>query len=111
MTTSKQPGRTGARWRALCVAVVGISSIAFFGCAHFSGKYETTGPAEGAASVEFKSGSKAYLSIMGTTLETEYTVDGDKVTFKNVNGSNLVMTEEKDGSLTGPMGLTLKKKQ
>jgi hypothetical protein len=75
-----------------------------------SGKYEASGEAAGAAAVEFKSGGKAYLTMLGTTLETQYEVDGDKVTFKNVNGNNLVMTIEKDGTLTGPLGLTLKKK-
>ncbi len=110
MITKFRPVGARTYGRAVSMAVATVGCLAFFGCAHFSGKYETTGPGEGAASVEFRSGNKAYLTIMGTTVQSEYTVDGDKVTFKNVNGTDLVMTEEKDGSLTGPMGMTLKKK-
>jgi hypothetical protein len=94
--------------RILFAAVI-AASIAITGCGNnLSGKYEAEG---GMMSVEFK-GSKAYLTALGTTTESEYEVNGDKVTFKNggEKGGNLVMTIEKDGSLSGPLGMKLKKK-
>ncbi len=84
-------------------------SMMLWGCGHgLSGKYQGTGGIGSEMSVEFKSSSKAYVTVMGTTVESKYDVD-DHVTLHDINGSNVVMTIEKDGSLTGPMGLTLKK--
>ncbi len=97
--------------RALFGLLAVCASFALFGCSHLSGKYEATGDAAGAASLEFRSGSKAYMTLLGNTVETEYTVDGDKITLKNINGSNMVLTEQKDGTLTGPLGMVLKKKE
>lgn len=91
-------------------AVFVIGSLTLFGCSRFSGKYESPATLGGAMSVEFKGDNKAYITLMGTTIASDYSVDGDKITFKNVNGSDLVMTAEKDGSISGPMGLSLKKK-
>jgi len=97
--------------RALSALLGACACFALFGCSHLSGKYESTGPGAGVASLEFRNGSKAYMTVLGNTVETEYTVDGDKITLKNVNGENMVLTEQKDGTLSGPMGMTLKKKE
>jgi hypothetical protein len=74
-----------------------------------SGKYEDE---SGAAMIEFKSGNKAYVTIkvLGVTTESDYEVNGDKVTFRTRDGGNTVFTIEKDGTLSGPLGLKLKKK-
>src|SRR5688572_33254667 len=98
MITTQRKISFAATCRVLCVAAV---ALAIFACGDsLSGKYEATGEAAGAASVEFK-GDKAYVTIVGMTTETEYEVNGDKVVFKRGKdaGENLVMTREKDGSL------------
>ncbi len=60
--------------------------------------------------IEFKSGNKAYVTLMGHTIEAEYSTDGDKVLIK-ANGQNLVLTRTGDGTLTGlPMAGPLRKK-
>jgi hypothetical protein len=78
-------------------------------------KYETTGVAAGAMSIEFKSGGKAAVSMLGVSKEADYAKDGDKVTLKNPGGlaaaGDLVLTVNKDGSLTGPEGVVLAKKK
>jgi hypothetical protein len=93
--------------------VVAAGAALAIGCGDsLSGKYEPAGEAAGAMSIEFK-GDKAYITMIGTTSETGYEVKDDKVVFKSggANGSNLVMTIEKDGSLSGPLGLKLYKKK
>jgi hypothetical protein len=94
------------RNRIVALALVGLFLLA---CGDsMSGKYEDD---SGVLSVEFKSG-KAYVTMIGTTTETDYEVNGDKDVFKNSpNSGNTVMTIQKDGSLSGPMGVTLKKKK
>jgi hypothetical protein len=58
----------------------------------------------GDAAVEFKSGHKAYLTIVGQTQEMTYSVDGDKITLAAGQG-NIVLTRGSDGSLTGLPGV------
>jgi hypothetical protein len=71
--------------------------ILLTGCDPVSGVYADS---EGAASIEFKSG-KAFVGTPLGKFECEYVVDGDNITLKNFNGSNLVLTKKKDGSLDG----------
>ena len=59
-------------------------------------------------SIDFKSGGKATVTIGGTALDADYTVNGKTVTVKS-NGDTKVFTINDDGSLAGP-GTTLKKK-
>lgn len=61
-----------------------------------------------AFSIDFKSGGKATVTIGGSALDADYTVDGKTVTVKS-NGDTKVFTINDDGSLAGP-GTTLKKK-
>ncbi len=52
--------------------------------------------------IEFKSGNKAYVTLMGMTREVKYRVDGDKIIL-DAGGSDgtLVVTRQKDGTITG----------
>ncbi len=59
--------------------------------------------------IEFK-GDQAYVTqrFTGTTAAVKYSVRGDKVIIGPSSGG-LVLTRNKDGSLGGPMGMTLVK--
>ena len=71
-------------------------------------KYAEEGGKDG---IEFKSGDKAYITMMGHTIEAEYSVDDEKILIK-ANGQSLVLTRHEDGTITGlPMVGTLKKKE
>jgi hypothetical protein len=61
----------------------------------------------GVGSIKFESG-KAYATLVGSTLELEYSTDGDKILLKSPQG-NLVLTRNADGSIDTPWG-TMKKK-
>lgn len=57
--------------------------------------------------IEFKSGNSAYLSMIGTTLEVKYRVDGDHIVFDTPQGQ-MVFTRNSDGTLEGA-GFILRK--
>ena len=61
----------------------------------------------GTGSINFASG-KADATLLGNTLEMDYTTDGDKVVLRSPQG-NLVLKRNSDGSLDTPWG-TMKKK-
>ena len=61
----------------------------------------------GLGSMTFDSG-KVDAKLMGTTIEMNYTTDGDKVILHSPQG-NLVLTRNKDGSLQTPWG-TMRKR-
>lgn len=97
--------------RKLIVSLCAVACLSIAGCGEsLNGKYEAA-DSNGMLAVEFKSG-KAYVTMVGMTTETDYEVKDGKVIFKKPGDKeNLVMTIEKDGTLTGgPLGLTLKKK-
>lgn len=59
--------------------------------------------------VKFES-DKAYVTLMnGITTEADYKTDGDRIILENGKGSNLVLTRNDDGSLSGGPGGHLKK--
>ncbi len=62
----------------------------------------------GLTKYEFTSGGKVYMSTLGTLTELKYEVDGRNVTV-HVGSANQVLTVLEDGSLQGPLGITLKK--
>jgi hypothetical protein len=52
--------------------------------------------------IEFKSGHKAYVTVMGSTVEATYAVDGDKITLDGGGQiGKLVVTRAPDGTITG----------
>jgi len=67
-----------------------------------SGTYEG-----GMGSLTFNSG-KADATLMGNTIEMDYTTDGNRIVLKSPQG-NLVVTRNSDGSLDTPWG-TMKKR-
>lgn len=64
----------------------------------------------GITSYTFDSGDKVLMSTMGTEVEMNYEVDGDKVKLATPQG-NLVLTLLEDGSIKGPMGMKLTKQK
>ena len=82
----------------LCLILAGCGS-------RLSGKYQVP---NGMISVEFSS-RKAYLTVLGETVECEYELKDDKIVIR-VRGESLVMTRNQDGSIEGPMGRLTKAK-
>ena len=88
-------------FRSAVVVFVLTSTGLAVGCfeTNVDGKYRDP---EGVVKVELKDG-KATMDVGQVHIDGKYTVDGDKVTLKPVNGPNpdtLVLTIGKDGSLT-----------
>jgi hypothetical protein len=85
------------------VATLVLASFVLVGCGKsMSGRF-----ANDMMEVEFKSGSKAYVTmgmagINRTTTEVSYELNGDKIILHSQAG-NLVLTRNKDGTLSGPM--------
>ena len=82
----------------LCVACL----VVLAGCGGVQGTY--TG-ADGAMTLELKSGGAATFSFMGQTAQCSYTTSGNQVTV-NCKGDagKTVFTVQSDGSLAGPPG-------
>lgn len=60
--------------------------------------------------IEFKS-DKAYVTLMGSTIEAAYSIDDDKIKVE-ARGQTFILTKHDDGTITGlPMAGTLKKKE
>ncbi|MEX0707352.1 MAG: hypothetical protein WD078_05265 [Woeseia sp.] len=59
----------------------------------------------GVTRYEFQSGGRARISVLGSTVNAEYTLDGDKVLVTSPQGTVVL---KRDGDrLYGPMGLEL----
>lgn len=92
------------------LAVMVAFGLTLAGCGDgFSG---STYADEGGTKVEFRSGDKVFVTLIGTTMEGTYKVDGDKVTLIPAGGGgNLVLTKQDDGTLDGGLMVgKLKKK-
>jgi hypothetical protein len=90
----------------ILTVVLGSAMIYVSGCGKsVSGVYADD---SGTLSIEFKSGGKATVTLQGSPMDGDYTVQGKTVTVK-VNGDAKVLTINDDGSLAGP-DITLKKK-
>ena len=68
----------------------------------------TYSDALGAVDYTFKSGNKVVIKSLGTEVEMDYSVEADKIKIQMPEGA-LLMTMQEDGSLKGPMGMTLTK--
>jgi hypothetical protein len=86
----------------LVVLMLAFGSAALMGCDQgMSGKYGNQLQGIQGMTVEFKTSSKAYVTMPGgATVETQYEMDGDKIILRNQAG-NLVLTRNKDGTLSG----------
>jgi hypothetical protein len=59
---------------------------------------------------DFKSDGKVYMSTLGIQTAAEYEIDDDKVIIKGRKG-NLVLDLKADGTLSGPLGMVLSKRE
>lgn len=64
----------------------------------------------GIASYTFQSNGKVEMNAMGTAMELKYEVHGNKVKFVLPGGSAQVLTIQPDGSISGPGGIRLTRK-
>jgi hypothetical protein len=62
----------------------------------------------GMTTYEFHSNGKVSFTIMGIETEVDYEVSGDKVKISSPQG-NMILRLQKDGSLTGGMGVVYHK--
>lgn len=70
------------------------------------GTYED---AIGVTQYTFSSNDKVLFSTLGTEVELAYHLDGDKVKIQMDERTTIVLTKQSDGSLKGPLGMTLSK--
>jgi hypothetical protein len=59
---------------------------------------------------DFKSGGRVYMSTLGVQVAGEYKVDDNKVIIEGRNG-NMVLDIREDGTLSGPLGMVLSKRE
>jgi hypothetical protein len=110
MNKSMQARRVASLCRVLAILALVCSAMALAGCRNrLSGKYEATGSDRGIMTIEFIDNTRAHVTWNKISADTDYTVDGDKVTFADVGGNPLIMTFQKNGTLAGPDELTLKR--
>ncbi len=92
------------------LAVSGLAALALAallaGCG--SGIQGTYADEFGITRMTFKRDGTVVQSAMGTEVEMEYEVDGDKVRLKTPMGA-LLLTRVDDDTLSGPMGATFKR--
>lgn len=65
----------------------------------------------GVSSYTFQPNGKLEVNAMGATVEMHYELDGNKIKVGIKDGPVQVMTLNPDGSISGPMGVKLTKKQ
>lgn len=88
--------RTRRPSRRLAVLALACTLLAACGSS-MSGHYKNPNDL---MEIEFKSGNTAYLSMVGTTLEVKYRLDGDHIVFDTPQGQ-LVFTKNSNGTLEG----------
>lgn len=90
--------------RTKSILAVVIGSVMFIaGCGRdLSGTWVDEA---GVTSYEFRPDGRARISVLGTTVAAEYTLDGDKVLVTSPQGT--VVLKRHDDRLYGPMGLEL----
>lgn len=98
------------------MVILAVASIS--GCGKsLSGIYEQVpgdkGMVDVGFSIEFVSGEKAYMSVMGVKTEVKYSIDGKNLKIENA-GVNQIMAIQDDGSILYPVpmvgNVVLKKK-
>jgi hypothetical protein len=78
------------------LATIALTCSLLAACSRMSGHYKN--PNE-LMEIEFR-GSTAYLTMVGTTMEVKYRVDGDHIVFDTPQGQ-LVFTKNPNGTLEG----------
>ena len=83
------------------VLVIGLVSLS--GCGdEFSGTYSDDA---GVTRYAFETGGGVQISVLGSEVDAEYRLDGDKVLVSSAQGT--VVLTRRDDRLYGPMGLEL----
>jgi hypothetical protein len=95
------------RVRPLRLASLAMAlALAAAGCgAGMSGRYATE---DGLGDLEFESGGRVYMTMLGGTVACEYEVDGDRVIVKGPHGSHVLKRE--GDRLEGGPGLSFVKR-
>lgn len=95
-----------------------LACLLMAGCGKsLNGLYEQVPGDKGLVNVglalEFMSGDKAYMSVMGVKTEVKYAIDGKNVRIEN-GGVNQIVTIQDDGTILYPLpmvgSVVLKKK-
>lgn len=93
------------KFRSQVVAVLCFAALALTAC---SKKLEGTYKDDlGLQKYEFKSDGNVYVSTMGITKESKYTVEDKKVKIKNGDDVTIYDLQD-DGTIKGPLGMLLK---
>lgn len=99
-----QSGRVSGLRRVLCAAGLCLVGSSFAGCGGMSGTWKE---AEGDDKVEFRSGGRMYLTIMGSTVAGQYETDGDRVILRT-NNQAIVLVRDGDTLQGGAGAFNLK---
>lgn len=84
--------------RTTAAALCGLAVLALSACgSKVSGRYETSG---GGAEMNFKSGGKVEITMMGMTQEADYTVEDGKVKITTGRQTQILPIDDK-GCLKG----------
>lgn len=89
--------------KALALMAVLVLSACMSG---LTGTYEDK---LGVTRYTFHSNGKVYQSMLGFESELAYTMDGDKIKI-GTGDSKLILTLNEDGTISGPLGVILRKK-
>jgi hypothetical protein len=86
---------------------IGVALAALGACGSgMSGTYQDP---QGLTRYEFRSGNTVLMTVMGTTLASDYRLDDDKIFITSPQGT-LVLSRTRDrDALDGPMGLKLRR--
>src|SRR5208283_4710728 len=55
---------------------------------------------------EFQSNGKVFITALGTTIESTYELDGNKIKLQK-GGMTVILSLMNDGAIHGPLGMTL----
>ena len=90
--------KTTINGRLAATALCGLAALTLAGCgSKVSGHYTTSG---GGAEMNFKSGGKVEITMMGMTQEADYAVEDDKVKITTGRQTQILPIDDK-GCLKG----------
>jgi hypothetical protein len=96
--------RLARRWRTFSA---GLALLLAACGSRLSGEYTDK---SGLLRYDFKSGGKVYMTTLGVQVAGDYRVDDDKVIIQGSSG-NMVLDIRGDGTLSGPLGMVLSKRE
>lgn len=99
-----QLGRGSVVFRIVFAVGACIVAASLAGCGGLTGTWKE---AEGEDKVEFRSGGRMYLTIMGSTVAGQYETDGDRVILRT-NNQAIVLVRDGDTLQGGAGAFNLK---